>query len=195
MAFSTSFLASFTGQGSFTISIDFILYPCYAETPVMCINRLTFKQFCLIQPITCSSFVTGSTLASLPSMQERSSRQETRSEKVTAIYLRSALTSVAQCRALTHMNLCWSVNSEKKYLQNNFLIWGYRLLEANSRCQSTPIKLTRPCDLNRANARYPCSSMAPEALSGSTLSCEASVCFEDITIRITSATLPASKTA
>ena len=34
---------NFVGQGSYAISIYFILNPCYAFIPVICINLLTFK--------------------------------------------------------------------------------------------------------------------------------------------------------
>ena len=102
--------------------------------------------------------------------------------------------SVLQLRAFTVMNLCLSVNSEKKYLWNSFFICGCLLLEANSRCWSTPIKLVKPWDLKSANAWYPFSSMAFEAWSGSVLSCVVSAYFDDMTINTTSATLPTSKT-
>jgi hypothetical protein len=77
---------------------------------------------------------------------------------------------------------------------NNLLISDCFLLEAVSKCWSTPINETIPYDLSKAKALYPYSSMAPEYLSGSILSLFSSVCFELITINIISAILPVSST-
>ena len=68
------------------------------------------------------------------------------------------------------------------------------MLETHSMCWRTPTRVTVPCDRSRASALYPCSSMAPEYLSGSTLRLLSSACCELMTINTISATLPTSNT-
>ena len=63
-----SFTVSFVGQGSYVISICFILNPCYADIPVMCINLFTFKKLFFIYPVNITSFYLWSIFTTFPSI-------------------------------------------------------------------------------------------------------------------------------